>query len=162
MIVNSVTDLKMQGIDVNLVFIGEGPEKELLISQAQGNGIQDRTWFYGPCYDEKEKSELISNADLCVAPGNIGLTAMDSLVYGTPVITMDNFDMQMPEFEAVKDGVTGAFFRENDNKDLTDKIKNWLFNGLDRAKVRKNCYNEIDSFWNPKYQIEIFRKYLNP
>ena len=53
--------------------------------------LQDQIWFYGACYDESKLGELIFNADLCVSPGNVGLTAVHSMGYGTPVITHNNF-----------------------------------------------------------------------
>lgn len=160
MLVSVVDILRSRGKDVNLVFIGDGEMKEKLMTKVESLNLNDRVWFYGPCYNEKEKSELISNADLCVAPGNIGLTAMDTLMYGTPAITMDNLDYQMPEHEAIKEGITGSFFKENDVNDLADKIEAWFDNGLDRETIRQNCYNEIDSNWNPQFQIEVFNNYL--
>lgn len=56
-------------------------------------------------------AEFIYNADLCVSPGNVGLTAMHSLVFGCPVITHNCFEWQMPEFEAIQPGITGDFLR---------------------------------------------------
>lgn len=162
MLVSVVDILRHKGKNVNLVFIGDGEMRESLEKQVESLNLNDSVWFYGPCYNEKEKSNLISNADLCVAPGNIGLTAMDTLMYGTPAITMDNFDYQMPEYEAIKEGITGTFFKENDVNDLGDKIEAWFEKGLDREIVRQNCYNEIDSNWNPQFQIEVFKKYLKP
>jgi len=32
------------------------------------------------------------------------------MIYGTPVITHDDFDQRKPEFEAIQAGLTGAFF----------------------------------------------------
>ena len=160
MVVEAVEILNRQGVDVNLTFVGDGAERASLESQVKSLGLSDRIWFYGKCYEEKEKSELLANADLCVAPGNIGLTAMDALVYGTPCCTMDNFGKQMPEHEAIKDGVTGTFFTENDVVDLANKIKSWLNNNLDREEIRQNCYQEIDNKWNPHYQIEILKKHI--
>ncbi len=162
MLVSVVDILKNKGKAVNLVFIGAGEMEEKLKEQVESLNLRDSVWFYGPCYDEKEKSELIANADLCVAPGNIGLTAMDTLMYGTPAITMDNFDYQMPEHEAIKEGKTGTFFKENDENDLADKIESWFDSDIDREAIRQNCYNEIDTNWNPEYQIEVFKKYLQP
>ena len=160
MLVNAVDLLRKKNIETNLVFIGDGVVKEELQALVQELKLEDRVWFYGACYDEREKSELMANADLCVAPGNIGLTAMDTLMYGTPAITMDNFGMQMPEHEAIKEGKTGAFFKENDVYDLTEQIQKWLNNGYNRDQIRKNCYREIDENWNPQYQISVIKKNL--
>ena len=153
---------KNRGNDYNMTFVGGGEKAEELKQLAERLGLQDSVWFYGPCYDEKELSSLIYNADLCVAPGNIGLTAMHSMVFGTPCITHNDFPYQMPEFEAIKDGVTGTFFKRNDINDLAYKIDEWFKSFKDlREQVRKACMDEIDKEWNPYYQIEVLKKGLN-
>ena len=123
--------------------------------------LEQQVWFYGPCYDEVELSSLIYNADLCVAPGNIGLTAMHSMVFGTPCITHNDFKWQMPEFEAIKLYKTGCFFNRDDVEDLAERIDEWFrVNGKDRNMVRKSCMEEIDDEWNPYFQIEVLKKNL--
>lgn len=160
LLVSAAAELRRKQSDVNIVFIGDGPVKEALQHQSECLGLTGSVWFYGPCYNEEEKSELIANADLCVAPGNVGLTAMDALMYGTPVATMDNFDKQMPEFESIKDGITGFFFKEHNLADLVTKIEGWLGSGMERAAIRQHCYDEIDSSWNPEYQLKIIKEHL--
>ena len=58
--------------------------------------------------------------------GNIGLTAIHSLSFGTPVASHDNFENQMPEVEAIIDGENGFLFEENNSNDLIDKIEQWF------------------------------------
>lgn len=41
--------------------------------------VDKNVWFYGSCYDEQTNAELIYNADMCVAPGNVGLTAIHAM-----------------------------------------------------------------------------------
>lgn len=147
--------------DCNFTLIGNGEEKENLKSLVNELGVADRVWFYGACYDEEENANLIYNADLCVAPGNVGLTAMHTMMFGTPVISHDDLPWQMPEFEAIQPDKTGAFFHRNDLKSLVDSIRQWFEGpGKDREAVRKNCYAEIDIKWNPDYQMNVIRKFL--
>ena len=158
-ILDAMAICKNRAHNYNLTFIGGGTEMESLQRKTEELELNDQVWFYGPCYDEKELSSLIYNADLCVAPGNIGLTAMHSMVFGTPCITHNDFPYQMPEFEAIKEGVTGCFFKRNDIDDLADRIDEWFrLNQSRRELVRKACMYEIDINWNPYYQIETFKK----
>ena len=126
--------------------------------------LRQRTW------DRKERLDVWSllrrrktrrdfyNSAVCVSPGNVGLTAIHSLTFGCPVITHDNFTMQMPEFEAIKEGVTGSFFKENDPKDLTSKIEFWIGkNEEERELVRTEAFKEIDRKWNVDSQIETLK-----
>ena len=150
-----------KGKNYNLTLIGGGNEKNKLEALTNEMDLENRVWFYGPCYDEKELGNLIYNADLCVAPGNIGLTAMHTLVFGTPAITHNCFKWQMPEFEAIKDGKTGTFFAMDNVEDLSRAIDDWFDQKKDhREEVRQNCMDEIDQFWTPEYQMSVFKQYI--
>ena len=150
-----------RGINYNLTFIGDGEKADELKELAMELNLESQVWFYGSCYNEVELSLLIYNADLCVAPGNIGLTAMHSMVFGTPCITHNDFKWQMPEFEAIREGVTGMFFRRDDVENLAEKIDEWFITkGESRQDVREVCMKEIDEQWNPYFQIEVLKKNL--
>lgn len=63
-----------------------------------------------------------------------------------------------PEFEAIKDGITGIFFKENDTKDLISKIELWVNKSKEeREKTKKAAFEEIDCKWNIDYQIRTQR-----
>jgi len=144
----------------NLVLVGEGPEREMLRQKAEQLRLTDRVWFYGACYEEEELGRLFYNATLTVSPGNIGLTAIHSMMYGTPVLTHDTFSHQMPEAEAVKEGRTGLFFKENDLRDLSNKIQQWMHCNRDRDDIRKKCFEMVDTYFNPYYQIDVMKRAL--
>lgn len=161
MLVDAVAKLKAKGEEYNLVFIGDGVERESLELRAESLGLRDNVWFCGACYDEKTNAELIYNADLCAAPGNIGLTAMHVLMFGCPAISHNDFAWQMPEFEAIKVGETGDFFERNNVDSLAATISKWFAEKKDkRGEVRQACYKEIDTNWNPYYQMEVIKKNL--
>ena len=152
---------KDNGREYNLTLIGGGQMTEALKRQVTELGLDDNVWFYGPCYDEKELSSLIYNADLCVSPGNVGLTAMHAMVFGCPVLTHNNFPYQMPEFEAIQEGSTGAFFDYDDVESLAKGINKWFDAKCDkREEVRKACMEEIDNNWTPYFQIEVFKRVI--
>ena len=135
--------------------IGDGPEKDSLERLASLKGIGDRVWFFGRTYDEDIIAPLLYNADLCVSPGNVGLTALHAMLYGTPVLSHDDFLHQMPEYETIDDGNTGLLFRYGDYDDMKHKIRQWLLSCPDRDSVRMNCYRMIDSKWNSDRQMEV-------
>lgn len=161
MLLDAMNILKQQGRNYNLVFVGNGEKREDLEARTKHLGLDNNVWFYGACYDEAENANLIYNADLCVAPGNVGLTAMHTMVFGTPVISHDDFKWQMPEFEAIKPGETGDFFKAGDINSLAQTIDNWFVNHTDREAVRRACHKEIDTEWTPDFQMNVFRKILN-
>ncbi len=160
MIVQAMAILRDRGIETNLTYVGDGPKRHELESLVTELGLDNNVWFFGSCYDERQIAQIIYNADLCVSPGDVGLTAMHAMTFGTPVISHDNFCHQMPEFEAIEEGRTGSFFHENDVESLADCIQSWLSNGLNREQIRQNCYDVIDHKYNPHLQMEMIRKVI--
>lgn len=160
-LLKAVILLKQKGENYNTVFVGDGEMRSELEAEVMKYQLQDNVWFYGTCFDEKINAELIFNADLCVAPGNIGLTAMHALMFGCPAISHNDFRWQMPEFESIKPGITGDFFEYNNVEDLAQTISKWFDSKKDsREDVRQACYKEIDSYWNPHYQLNLLKKVL--
>ena len=161
MILHAMTILCERGENYNMTFIGDGEQMEKLKILTKELKLDHKVWFYGPCYEEKVLSEMIFNADLCVSPGNVGLTAMHAMVFGTPVMTHNDFPHQGPEFEAILDGITGSFFRANDIESLADSISRWFAEkSSQREIVRQACMKEIDENWTPHFQMEVLRKHL--
>ena len=157
----ALSNCREKGFNYNLTIVGDGTQLNELKSLTKALGLTDSVWFYGSSYDEKELADFIYNADLCVSPGNVGLTAIHSMTFGTPVISHDCFKWQMPEFEAIEIGKTGCFFEMNNVDSLCDSIISWLETNLKvREQIRRNCMEKIDSEWNPKFQIDILKKTL--
>ena len=154
--------LKQKEIHCNLVIIGDNADNLSFTRKISDSGLESNVWLYGPSYIEETTGELIYNADVCISPGNVGLTAMHCFTYGTPVITNNNFETQMPEFEVIEPGVNGDFFEEDNAWDLADKITGWIhLNDQRRENVRISTYKVIDEKYNPHYQIEVLKKVLN-
>ena len=161
LLINAVALLKEKRKCYNVVLVGDGSERTNLELIVSNHKIEKQVWFYGESYDEKQNAKLLFNADVCVAPGNIGLTAIHSLMFGCPAISHNNYSLQMPEFESIKPNVTGDFFLYNDYYNLAEVIDRWLTSHkVSRENVRKACYKEIDTFWTPYYQLEIIKKHL--
>ena len=161
MILDALEILRKKGEYYNLAFVGDGTERKKLENIVTEKNLEQNVWFYGACYDEKQNAELIFNADLCVAPGNIGLTAMHSLVFGCPAISHNDFKWQMPEFEAIHPGTTGDFFERNNVESLAFTISKWFAEHKDkREEVRQACYDEIDNYWTPEFELSVLKKAL--
>lgn len=161
MFLDAVSILKTRKKIYNVILVGDGPMHESLKKKTLELDLSEQVWFYGACYDEMVNAELVYNSDLCVAPGNVGLTAIHTMMFGCPVITHGDFAHQMPEFEAIKTHRTGIFFERGSVNSLVEKIEEWFaVNGIRREYVRKQCYEEIDSNWNPNYQMKIIKENL--
>jgi glycosyltransferase involved in cell wall biosynthesis len=156
LLLTAMSQLQNQGFKTSLLLVGDGPEREPLTQLAKTSGVA--VHFYGACYDEDRLAELIMSANLTVAPGKVGLTAMHSLIYGTPVITHDDPDDQMPEWEAIIPGQTGDFFRRGDVHDLARVIQKWSMLPWPDESIRKRCMSVIDCSYNPSFQRSIINR----
>ncbi|WP_273566566.1 glycosyltransferase family 4 protein [Maribacter halichondriae] len=160
-LLNAFDRLNSEEVRANLLIIGDGPEKKSLEAIAGNLSASKNIHFYGACREETEIGKFIATADLCVSPGNVGLTGIHCLSYGTPVCTHSNFALQMPEVEALEEGKSGFFFKQDDLEDLTNKLNLWLTSPKEnRQEIRKKCYEIIDSYYNPYYQEKVMENLL--
>ena len=156
LLIDALKNINNQKTSYNLLIVGEG-EKLDFLKNAYQNSINDGwLYFYGSSYESSITSQLIYHSDLCVSPGNIGLTAIHSLSFGTPVASHDNFENQMPEVEAIIDGENGFLFKENSPDDLANKIDSWFLinSNIDKDLIRRIIVEK----YNPKNQKRIFEK----
>ena len=140
------------GSPVNILLVGDGPETEQLSLLAKKLKLDVK--FYGACYDEEMIATMTAASTVTVAPGKVGLTAIHSMTYGTPVISHDNPSEQMPEFEAIVPGVTGDLFTYQSVEDLAQVIKRWTHSSPPSSC--ENCIRVISDRYTPEFQREIF------
>ena len=140
----------------NLIIIGDGEMRKSLEVKAKNLIDINRCIFYGECYDEIKISKLLYNSDLTISPGNVGLTAIHSLSFGTPVCSHSNLDTQMPEVESIIDGVNGFLFIENNISSMVKGISSWFeeHEDINKRKIRE----VIDKNYNPENQENIILK----
>jgi len=157
-IINAGAELHQRKTPVNILFVGNGSKRGDLERLTAAKNLQDFVFFYGECYEEEKLAVLIAMSDLCVSPGNVGLTAIHALTYGTPVITHDNPFMQMPEYEAIEPGVTGMLYEYGSFDSLANSIGEWLSRHREnREELRNQCFDVIKKYYNPVFQASAIK-----
>jgi glycosyltransferase involved in cell wall biosynthesis len=151
LLLDAMAQMESSGFKVSLVLVGEGPERERL--ERQSKEMHLSVHFHGPCYDEQNLAEMIMSANVTVAPGQVGLTAIHSLAYGTPVITHDSPEEQMPEWEAIIPGETGDYFRYGDVHDLARVLVRWVTSPWPNERIRKACVDVVERCYHPQFQL---------
>lgn len=147
MLIRAAHKLNEQGSPTNVLIIGEGPHKPELEALAQELNVN--AVFTGALYDELEIGQMLNASDLAVMPGPVGLLVMHALAYGVPVISNNDFDTQMPEFEAINAGVSGDFFDSDNLDSLVDTIKRSLDCQPPFEQRCKQTRETIERFYNP-------------
>jgi len=161
-LIESMKILYEKGLFLNLIVVGKDIDEVYLKNIVKLNKLEKYVYLYGPCYDDSILGDLFYNADICVSPGNVGLTAISALTFGCPVITHNNFNHQGPEFEAIKPGFTGDFFKQNDSEDLAKVIHKWILNTNTekRKEIKTYAFYEVDNHWNIYSEVQAFKHAL--
>lgn len=137
----------------SVLFVGDGPEREVLADLALECGVDAR--FLGAIYSDEALSRVYREAHVTVVPGAAGLTVIQSLDHGVPVITHDSPYRQMPEAEAVIPGRTGATYRYGDVADLRRRMEEWLeILSETSGEYADFCREEVRSRWSPEVHAE--------
>lgn len=150
-------------IDCKLIIVGDGSEKEELISLAKNLDIHHLVYFAGRISHD-QVLQAIKGFDIAIVPSRdegFGLSALEAMSVGIPVIASKVGALS----EVVIDTVTGLLYKSEDPTDLTNKITSLLNDSEQRKKLggcgmvhAKNCYsrsNFQDNIAKLLNQIEI-------
>ena len=85
LILDALGLLRDRGRDFRMVFVGKGPDRELLEKRAAALGIDDRCFFTGPIYDRNTLRAWNTRADLFLFPSTFdtnGLVVREAAACG--------------------------------------------------------------------------------
>ena len=91
-------------LESTLVMVGDGPDRGLAQDEARALGVADRVQFLGRI---ENVAPLLSSADLFLLPSaneSFGLSALEALACGVPVVASDAGGIP----EVIREGITGA------------------------------------------------------
>lgn len=142
-----------QNLDIKIILGGAGPETAKLRKQAAELGLNCR--FLGPIHDPHELADFYKNIMLTVVPSAAGLTTIQSLAHGVPVVTDDDDDTQGPEASAIENWVTGSRVIAGDVEALAGAIAWWLRElAHEPERVVESCHAEVRARWNSDAQAQ--------
>jgi len=153
LLIRAAAVLASRGRPVTVVLAGEGPERTPLEELARSLGVD--AVFTGAVYHHDDLEEIYEHLQVTVVPAAAGLTVIQSLAHGVPVITDDDRYTQMPEADAVLDDVTGARYPSGDIDALAAAIDGWLVRTKrSPAEVADAARAEVLRAWTPDAQAE--------
>jgi glycosyltransferase involved in cell wall biosynthesis len=98
--------------EMRLVFVGDGPLLTALEHRADAAGAAGRVRFAGELTGFDELRAVFARALASVVPGTAGLSLVQSLWFGTPVVVARD-EAHGPELEAIEDGGNGVLVASN-------------------------------------------------
>jgi len=132
-----------------LILVGEGPEKERLLSFIKKNNMGDRIKILGHISDFKVIGNLYSQALLSVSPGYVGLSITQSFAFGVPMLISKD-ENHSPEIEAVIEGENSLFFDTDNVDDFSNKISDFY----KQKKIWVQRRKGISEYCRERYCIE--------
>lgn len=147
--IKALSILQLDQVYARLIIVGDG-EDECNLKQLAKN-LELKVEFHAAIYDETKLAPLFLQAAAVLSPGKVGLLAVHALGYGTPVITSGNFEEQMPEAEAIKDGITGSLCRELCPESFAEAMCAWL-NSAKVDAAKKVAIATIEQSYTPESQ----------
>lgn len=126
--------------DFQLVIAGDGPQRELVQQAVTDSG----GWIHWlGAVGGQDKAVVLSLATVILNPGMVGLTVIDSLTAGVPMITMDS-GLHSPEIVYLKSGVNGLI-TPNDLASYANAVADLLQDPRRLAELRAGCALEAGS-----------------
>lgn len=153
MLIRAGAVIARRGTNIVILLVGDGPERNRLSSLAEELGV--RLLLPGAFYSPETLRKVYSTIDVTVVPAAVGLTAIQSMSYGVPVVSDDDAYGQMPEWEAIRPGETGELYRAGDIADLALSIERMLDRvSSDSERVARACELEVSRRWSPQVQVD--------
>lgn len=106
-------------LEAHLHIVGSGPCESELRNAALSLG--NRVSFHGYISCIKKLRKMYENAFVAVSPGYVGLSAIQAMSQGVPLIAADT-EPHSPEIEACVEGQNARYFQSNDAVSLADAI----------------------------------------
>ena len=136
--------------------IGDGVERNNLITQIAQTGLTQHVFFVGELYDEQMLCPWFLASELFIHPGSIGLSIMHAFGYGLPVITNNNKLRHYPEFGAFEENQTGRLYEENNAIDFSRVVIDLLMDEKARLHMKEQVLNVARNKFNVDIMVDRF------
>lgn len=142
LLVDAVAELTRQGVEVELVLVGGGDQREALEERARAAGIADRLQFTGFASGAEVRSWMLSSRAFVSA----------SFAEGLPVVVMEAFALRRPVVatriaamaELVRDGENGWLVSSGSRDELVEALRAVLKTPVPRlAEMAAHGYEQV-------------------
>jgi glycosyltransferase involved in cell wall biosynthesis len=154
-LVDAVASIQRSGGQrLSVVLAGSGSSSVDLAERASALGVD--LHLLGPIYGRRGLEAFYDTCLVTVVPALAGLTTLQSLKYGRPVVTHDDPEDQVPEFRAIRPGLSGGLYRRGDLQDLSLHVLAWV----ERVRahpdaVASECHKSLEAGWTPEASAQL-------
>jgi glycosyltransferase involved in cell wall biosynthesis len=142
------------GPNARLVIIGEGPEREALVRQAESLGLSDDRLEFAGVKSSQDTLAAIAGARVVVLPSicfeNFPRLIVEAFSLGRPVIGSDLGATR----EIIRDGVFGLTFKPGDYQDCATHLRDLFMRGDLCDQFGRNARKEFLAKYTTETNIE--------
>ena len=151
-IIGAFDHIRSQGLDVELVIAGDGPERASLEALASTGALSGHVRFAGevPVGGEGAYFQLF---DLVVSARNAGLAVLEAMAHGRPVLCTPEV---LPETEMLERDVTGFIARGYEANDLSESMMGALSNPQHMRELGLNAQTKVSKEATQELMVEAF------
>ena len=144
------------GLNVKLLMVGDGPEKERAIHYCKVNQIEKDVLFVGK---SNEIDNILCFSDLFLLPSekeSFGLAALEAMAHGVPVVCSDIGGLP----EVIENGISGFLCPVGDINVMAEKV-NYLLSDKERLKLFKSQAYQSSKKFDIKKIISLYESVYN-
>ena len=142
--------------NIDLLVIGDGPERSHLEELAKSLDISHRVHFLGSITDQLELAKYFGQALISVAPGNIGLAALHSLAFDVPLLVARDAP-HGPEVGALVHDFNGRFYDPGSSNSLANALRTMLSDRDALARMRNNAADSVRDSYSIDQMVNAFK-----
>ena len=145
--------LSKKGKDLELIIIGDGPKKDMILKNIKGNPEIN---YVGPLTLESDIKKYMIEANYVFNPGHSGLHINHSFCYGRPYITLQRKN-HAPEIDYLIDSYNGYLLDGNTENDIEKLCKIFLESN---DNIYHNAYDTGKSLSTDEWCAQIIKSIL--
>jgi glycosyltransferase involved in cell wall biosynthesis len=145
-LIKTIPIVKNRLSDIQLFVGGGGVLRSYLENFIKKNNLENNVHLLGTV-DDSTLNEWYNKVSVVIIPSvfeGFGLTAIEAMACGTPVIATDVDALR----DVIEDGVNGLFVQYNDVEALSDKIIYLLKNKAEQEKLSLNGKKKVRTVYN--------------
>jgi glycosyltransferase involved in cell wall biosynthesis len=137
--------VRASGLSAGCIIVGDGPEKKEIGTRVESRGLTPGkdVIFTGSVRDTEELAKWLYVSDVCVNPGYLGLSVVDCLFAGVPIVSVapgPKGPFHSPEWIYISTNVTGWLAEEQTDSSIANLVIAYLRRGSEsRDCVRSAC-----------------------
>jgi L-malate glycosyltransferase len=129
-------------LNVKLLMVGDGPEKERAMRYCKAHGMEDSVLFLGK---SNQINEILCFSDLFLLPSeqeSFGLAALEAMVHGVPVVCSNVGGLP----EVIEDGISGYLCPLGDIDAMAEKAIHILEDTERHQLFKRQAYESSKKF----------------